>query len=539
MASDKGSIATEDALLTATRSLAHHGAPHPPTAESLAYDPSRPKSLKRTRETTPTSPTSAFSGDQPGALGSPTKAARYALASARPSVPLTGAAALEDQRLQREQEEHRLNPPGSSENPNQKVLTALAGDATSAMSRPADAPQAPTASMDVSSKLHPSVSIPSTNHNTTTTDTSETSPQSAASGASMAGALVTASPTPMDVDPSLNDQVTPTPQGNHDDKAPPGSLSYPGSLHAGSMQAPPTPHRNMSFPMPSPGQDSQGQTSGKKHKCPYCDTEFTRHHNLKSHLLTHSQEKPFVCSQCDSKFRRLHDLKRHSKLHTGEKNHTCVKCHRKFARGDALARHSKGPGGCAGRRSSMGTFADGDGMDGSMHEGDESMSGVYPGDESMTEEERRQLSLPSIKASHVSGALPPIDPYPSHPRTYPPAGSLERPPGGLYPPPLQQDRPAHGAHAANSLGGHTTSTSMSSVPSVGGSAIYSQGAGMTESPKPLSPSATAHDANNGNRQRSPSLTQQFQQQHFGRRLSGRQSPPGLFAHCLPRLLHSC
>jgi hypothetical protein len=28
-------------------------------------------------------------------------------------------------------------------------------------------------------------------------------------------------------------------------------------------------------------------TSRKKHKCPYCETEFTRHHNLKSHMLTH------------------------------------------------------------------------------------------------------------------------------------------------------------------------------------------------------------------------------------------------------------
>jgi DNA-directed RNA polymerase subunit M/transcription elongation factor TFIIS len=48
----------------------------------------------------------------------------------------------------------------------------------------------------------------------------------------------------------------------------------------------------------------------RKHKCQECGQYFTRLHNLKSHLLTHSQEKPFICQECGHKFRRLHDLKR-------------------------------------------------------------------------------------------------------------------------------------------------------------------------------------------------------------------------------------
>jgi predicted nucleic acid-binding Zn ribbon protein len=48
----------------------------------------------------------------------------------------------------------------------------------------------------------------------------------------------------------------------------------------------------------------------RKHKCSECGQYFTRLHNLKSHLLTHSQEKPFICDDCGRKFRRLHDLKR-------------------------------------------------------------------------------------------------------------------------------------------------------------------------------------------------------------------------------------
>ena len=60
--------------------------------------------------------------------------------------------------------------------------------------------------------------------------------------------------------------------------------------------------------------------------------------------------------------------------------------------------------------------------------------------------------------------------------------------------------------------------------------MFSQ-SGMTESPKPLSPAGMhshqlGHDPSI-NRQRSPSLTTQFQQQHFGRRQSSRASPPGM------------
>ncbi|KAJ9606165.1 hypothetical protein H2200_009126 [Cladophialophora chaetospira] len=99
----------------------------------------------------------------------------------------------------------------------------------------------------------------------------------------------------------------------------------------------------------------QPSTPGQKHKCPHCDLEFTRHHNLKSHLLTHSQEKPYVCSTCSARFRRLNNLKRHTKLHTGERSHSCPACGRKFSRAAALARHSEGPGGCAGRRATLGS----------------------------------------------------------------------------------------------------------------------------------------------------------------------------------------
>ncbi|KAI8084658.1 uncharacterized protein BX664DRAFT_300064 [Halteromyces radiatus] len=79
----------------------------------------------------------------------------------------------------------------------------------------------------------------------------------------------------------------------------------------------------------------------KPYSCPKCEQTFSRPHNLKSHLATHSSARPFQCDHCQLHFRRQHDLKRHQKLHTGERPHVCKICSRSFARSDALNRHQR------------------------------------------------------------------------------------------------------------------------------------------------------------------------------------------------------
>lgn len=89
-------------------------------------------------------------------------------------------------------------------------------------------------------------------------------------------------------------------------------------------------------------------------QCNLCPKRFTRAYNLRSHLRTHTDERPFVCTVCGKAFARQHDRKRHEGLHSGEKKFVCKGdlkqggqwgCGRRFARADALGRHFRSEAG--------------------------------------------------------------------------------------------------------------------------------------------------------------------------------------------------
>ncbi|KAJ5104092.1 hypothetical protein N7532_004621 [Penicillium argentinense] len=83
-----------------------------------------------------------------------------------------------------------------------------------------------------------------------------------------------------------------------------------------------------------------GPNADGKWQClfPNCNCDFGRKENIKSHVQTHLDDRPYKCDVCEKEFVRGHDLKRHLKTHTGKKPYICA-CGAKFARHDALTRH--------------------------------------------------------------------------------------------------------------------------------------------------------------------------------------------------------
>ncbi|WWD17316.1 hypothetical protein CI109_101756 [Kwoniella shandongensis] len=90
------------------------------------------------------------------------------------------------------------------------------------------------------------------------------------------------------------------------------------------------------------------RTNSGVFQCPVpgCGSTFTRHFNLKGHLRSHNDERPYKClyDGCPKAivgFARQHDCKRHMLLHEGLRPFECEGCGKKFARLDALTRHHK------------------------------------------------------------------------------------------------------------------------------------------------------------------------------------------------------
>lgn len=106
-------------------------------------------------------------------------------------------------------------------------------------------------------------------------------------------------------------------------------------------------------------QDPNGQFDNTQRRpatfqCTLCPKRFTRAHNLRSHLRTHTDERPFACTVCGKAFARQHDRKMHESLHSGEKKFRCFGdlksggnwgCGIRFARANALARHFRSEAG--------------------------------------------------------------------------------------------------------------------------------------------------------------------------------------------------
>jgi len=169
--------------------------------------------------------------------------------------------------------------------------------------------------------------------------------------------LTTNSPRPLSTSPVPNTSDTPSKRRS-------SNASNPDREYIINLARPQqsiTPPTTVGEPVVSPTPSIEGGKRAQKHPanfaCTLCDKRFTRAYNLRSHLRTHTDERPFICTVCGKAFARQHDRKRHEGLHTGERKFVCYGllkesagtwgCKRRFARADALGRHFRSEAGRA------------------------------------------------------------------------------------------------------------------------------------------------------------------------------------------------